>query len=218
YPHTPPATNVRPDNLAYVIYTSGSTGKPKGAMNRHDGIVNRLVWMKDDFEVGKADRILQKTPISFDVSVWELLLSLISGGAMIVAKPRLHRDVGYIDDVIRANGITLVHFVPSLLDEFISYPREGIKTHDFTVVCSGEALSPHTMRAHGESVGTPLVNLYGPTEASVDVTRWHCDINASQTLLGTPISNTQIYVVDGDLSIVPVGVAGEICIGGVGLA
>jgi amino acid adenylation domain-containing protein len=216
-----PDNTTRPDHLAYVIYTSGSTGNPKGVMIEHRGICNRLLWMQDDLGLRSSDRVLQKTPYTFDVSVWEFFLPLMAGATLVVAKPGGHKDSEYLVDVLREQKITYMHFVPSMLHVFLSNPRADRCTDLQRVICSGEALSRDLQdRFFGRFPNAELQNLYGPTEASVDVTAWRCDpADPSESVpIGRPVANTQIYILDASLEPVPPGVAGELYIGGVQVA
>jgi amino acid adenylation domain-containing protein len=206
--------------LAYVIYTSGSTGQPKAAMNRHRGISNRLKWMQGAYGLESADRVLQKTPYSFDVSVWEFFWPLLTGAGLVIARPGGHRDSAYLVQLIQEAGVTTIHFVPSMLQVFVEDPKVGHCASLRRVICSGEALGVELQdRCLQKLRGVELHNLYGPTEASVDVTFWHCISEPQQrnVPLGRPIWNTQIYIVNSNLEVVPIGVSGEILIGGVGL-
>lgn len=211
---------VQADNLAYVIYTSGSTGTPKGAMNTHQGIVNRLLWMQEAYRLTSEDRVLQKTPFSFDVSVWEFFWPLLTGARLVLAKPEGHRDSHYLVNLIAEEEITTLHFVPSMLQVFLEEPDLEKCRSLKRVICSGEALPVDLMRRFFASLKCELHNLYGPTEAAIDVTYWQCQPNEEQLIvpIGRPIANTQIYLLDQDLQPVPVGVKGELHIGGVGLA
>ncbi|HEX9942587.1 MAG TPA: condensation domain-containing protein, partial [Thermoanaerobaculia bacterium] len=164
---------VRPDNLAYVIYTSGSTGRPKGAMNSHRGIVNRLLWMQETYSLTAEDRVLQKTPFSFDVSVWEFFWPLITGAQLVVAKPGGHQDAAYLVELIKETGITTLHFVPSMLGVFLAEGGVSECRSIRQVMASGEALTAELVRRCYERMAwVRLHNLYGPTEAAVDVTAW----------------------------------------------
>ena len=215
------ALGVASHHLAYVIYTSGSTGKPKGAMNEHRGIVNRLQWMQDEYHLGPEDRVLQKTPFSFDVSVWEFFWTLISGARLVVARPEGHKDPSYLRQLIEETGVTTLHFVPSMLQSFLDQHRSGACASLRHIVCSGEELSPSLQRKCFECFPqVQLSNLYGPTEAAIDVTAWECSPQdqGSRVPIGHPIANIQMYVLDGHKQPVPVGVAGELYIGGVGVA
>ncbi len=211
---------VNGKNLAYVIYTSGSTGQPKGVPNVHEGIVNRLLWMQDMYRIGPTDRVLQKTPYSFDVSVWEFFWPLMTGAALVVARPNGHKDPAYLTNVIAEQQITTIHFVPSMLSIFLE--AEGLERCRALrrVFASGEALPYDLQQRFFEKLGAELHNLYGPTEAAVDVTYWACQPDSKETVvpIGKPIANTQIYVLDASLQPVPIGVAGELHIGGIGLA
>ncbi|MFF5435825.1 amino acid adenylation domain-containing protein, partial [Streptomyces griseofuscus] len=204
---------------AYVIYTSGSTGRPKGVVVEHRGIVNRLLWMQDRFGLAADDRVLQKTPSGFDVSVWEFFWPLLVGAGLVVARPGGHRDPAYVAEVIAEQRVTTVHFVPSMLQVFLQEPAaagcEGLRR----VVCSGEALPPEVVERFRQVLDVPLFNLYGPTEASVDVSWWECRGPLGATVpIGRPVWNTQLYVLDAGLAPAPVGVAGELYIAGTQLA
>ncbi|WP_338020557.1 non-ribosomal peptide synthase/polyketide synthase [Amycolatopsis sp. CB00013] len=203
---------VDPSSPAYVIYTSGSTGRPKGVVVPHAGIVNRLLWMQDEYGLTADDRVLQKTPSSFDVSVWEFFWPLITGATLVVAKPEGHKDPAYLAELIRTAGITTVHFVPSMLALFLETAEcTGLRR----VICSGEAL-PSDLAAR---VDVPLYNLYGPTEASVDVTAWRVGAETTPSVpIGRPVWNTRTYVLDARLNPVPPGVPGELYLAGVQLA
>ncbi|MCV3216971.1 amino acid adenylation domain-containing protein [Plectonema radiosum NIES-515] len=215
-----PASGVKPENLIYMIYTSGSTGKPKGAMNTHAGIKNRLLWMQDAYQFTAADRFLQKTPFSFDVSVWELFCPLIAGARLVVARPGGHQDSNYLVNLIAQQQITTVHFVPSMLQVFLQ--EQGLEACSCLrqVMCSGEALPFELQERFFASLDAQLHNLYGPTEASIDVTFWACRSQSNQRIvpIGRPIANTQIYILDSNLQPVPIGIPGELHIGGVGVA
>lgn len=213
-------SGVSGGNLAYVIYTSGSTGSPKGAMNTHRGICNRLLWMQDTYQLTEADRVLQKTPYSFDVSVWEFFWPLLTGARLIMACPGGHQDSTYLVKLIAEQKITTLHFVPSMLRMFLE--ERGLETCKSLrrVLCSGEALPLDLQERFFRCLEAELHNLYGPTEAAIDVTFWACQRDSNQDVvpIGRPIANTQIYILDAALQPVPVGVSGELHIGGVGLA
>jgi len=215
-----PSTGVAPVHLAYTIYTSGSTGKPKGAMNTHQGICNRLLWMQQAYELTPSDRVLQKTPFSFDVSVWEFFWPLLTGARLIVARPEGHKDSAYLVRLIVEQEITTLHFVPSMLQVFLEAPSLEVCCSLRQVMCSGEALPKELQERFCLRLDAKLHNLYGPTEAAVDVTFFACERdNTNQIVpIGRPIANTQIYILDSHLLPVPIGVPGEIYIGGVGLA
>jgi amino acid adenylation domain-containing protein len=208
------------NNLAYVIYTSGSTGRPKGAMNTHMGICNRLLWMQDTYQFTPADSVLQKTPFSFDVSVWEFFLPLLHGSRLVVAQPGGHQDSAYLVKLIAQEQITTLHFVPSMLQVFLQEPGlEKCKSLK-RVICSGEALPFELQKRFFASLDAELHNLYGPTEAAIDVTFWTCKRQSDLPIvpIGRPIANTQIYLLDSQGQPVPIGVPGELHIGGKGLA
>ena len=209
-----------PDNLAYVIYTSGSTGRPKGAMLAHRGVVNRLQWMQDAYGLTDDDRVLQKTPYSFDVSVWEFFWPLMTGATLVVARPRGHQDGAYLVRVIAEQRITTLHFVPSMLQIFLREKGLARCRSLRRVICSGEALPFETQERFFAALDAELHNLYGPTEASVDVTFWACERGSARRTvpIGRPIANTRAYVLDRRLRPVPVGVSGELYLGGVALA
>jgi len=214
------ALGLTPDHLAYLIYTSGSTGRPKGAMNEHRGVVNRLQWMQDQYRLGPQHRVLQKTPFSFDVSVWEFFWTLTSGARLIMARPEGHRDPSYLRRLIEETAVTTLHFVPSMLQSFLDQHRPGECNALRHIVCSGEELSAALRKKCLECFPqVQLSNLYGPTEAAIDVTAWECsrDDESARVPIGRPISNIQIYVLDRHEKPAPVGVCGEIYIGGVGV-
>ncbi|WP_339538562.1 non-ribosomal peptide synthetase [Pseudomonas sp. RA_15y_Pfl2_54] len=211
---------VDPLNLAYVIYTSGSTGKPKGAGNSHAALVNRLCWMQDAYALDASDSVLQKTPFSFDVSVWEFFWPLLSGARLVVAAPGAHRDPRQMIDTINRHRITTLHFVPSMLQAFIHEPGVETCAGLKRIVCSGEALPLDAqLQVFAKLPNAGLYNLYGPTEAAIDVTHWTCvDEGADSVPIGRPIANLRTHVLDAELLPVPTGVAGELYLGGAGLA
>ena len=211
-PSTNPQSGVNGAHLAYMIYTSGSTGTPKGAMNTHGAIVNRLLWMQEAYGLTPADRVLQKTPFSFDVSVWEFLWPLRTGACLVLARPEGHKDAEYLVGLIKAEGITTLHFVPSMLSVFLEAGGVEGCVSVVRVLCSGEALGvEQTARFFGLLPGCELHNLYGPTEAAVDVTYWRCRVgeSLSSVPIGRGVANTTLYVLDGWMHPVPVGVAGS---------
>jgi amino acid adenylation domain-containing protein len=218
----PGESSATADSLAYVIFTSGSTGRPKGTMLTHRGIVNRLLWGQEHYSIGPGDRILQKTPFTFDVSVPEFFWPLITGATLVMALPGGHKDPDYLVEVIQREEVTLCHFVPSMMGPFLDHPRSG-ECHTLRhVFASGEAL-PHslTRRFYDRLPRARLHNLYGPTEASVEVSYWECPIAGDPRGLvpvGRPVANTQLHVLDAKGQPVPVGVPGELHIGGVQLA
>ena len=215
-----PAVLNNGKDQAYMIYTSGSTGKPKGVPNVHEGIVNRLLWMQDAYCLNGSDRVMQKTPYSFDVSVWEFFWPLMTGACLVVARPEGHKDPSYLVNLIQERQITTMHFVPSMLRMFLEAGEVERCTSLRRVVCSGEALPFDLQQRFYERLGAELHNLYGPTEAAVDVSYWHCSPESALSVvpIGKPIWNTQLYILDSYLQPVPVGVPGELHIGGVNLA
>jgi amino acid adenylation domain-containing protein len=194
-----PDVEVSGDSAAYLIFTSGSTGRPKGAVLTHRGFVNRLAWMQDAFALNEQDAILQKTAFTFDVSVWELFWALLHGARLVIARPDGHRDPRYLAELIRAQCVTTIHFVPSMLGAFIESVRGSPLPSLRRVICSGEALTTSLQRAFFEVCTAELHNLYGPTEATIDVSWWPCSAERPSAA-------------------VPIGAAGELFIGGVQLA
>ncbi|MBD8455217.1 non-ribosomal peptide synthetase, partial [Serratia rubidaea] len=220
-PASAPQTMTQPQHLAYVIYTSGTTGTPKGVMNEHRGIVNRLRWMQAEYGLTAQDVVLQKTPYSFDVSVWEFFWPLISGAKLVMARPEGHKDPAYLRELIVSAGITTLHFVPSMLQGFLASGATEAGSRVRRVMCSGEALPGALAQRFYQAWPTAtLHNLYGPTEAAVDVTAWACrrEDGDGAVPIGRPIANTQMYVLDAQGRPAPVGVAGELFIGGVQVA
>ncbi|ASZ12182.1 non-ribosomal peptide synthetase [Chitinophaga pendula] len=218
---TDPGVAILPDHLAYVIYTSGSTGHPKGVMVEHAGIVNRLLWAQDYFRLTAGDAVLQKTTYCFDVSVWELIWPLLAGAKLVFAGREGQRDTAYLRTLIDRHGITMIHFVPSMLEVFLDSVEAGDCSSLREVLCSGEALKPGHITLFREKLpGAALYNLYGPTEASIDVSCWQVPVDAGEVAvsIGKPISNTQLYILDANKELVSIGVAGELYIGGVSLA
>jgi amino acid adenylation domain-containing protein len=213
---TPPA------GLAYAIYTSGSTGRPKGVLVPHRGIVNRLRWMQQAYRLSGEDRVLQKTPFTFDVSVWEFFWPLLAGATLVICPPGRHGDAAFLADLMARERITVLHFVPSMLRPFLDASREASLDAVRQVIASGEALGADLVSAFYRRLPRGrLDNLYGPTEASVDVTSWPCPAGRGgpPIPIGRPIANAEIRVVAGSgMRPAPVGVPGELLIGGVGLA
>jgi len=215
-------------NLVYIIYTSGTTGKPKGVMIEHRSLVNRIKWMNDTLPLKETDRILQKTSYAFDVSVWELLWANCYGACLVFAKPEKHRDADYLVNLIAQELITIVHFVPSMLDIFENSLKAKTKELNYIlynlkhIFCSGEALNLNQVQKCSSTLpNTKLYNLYGPTETSIDVLYYNCtnrNKNIKTIYLGKPINNTIVYSLNDDLVPVPVGAIGELYIGGIGLA
>ncbi|MBT4987605.1 MAG: amino acid adenylation domain-containing protein, partial [Proteobacteria bacterium] len=218
------ASRARPlavHNLAYLIYTSGSTGKPKGAGNTHDAVVNRITWMQQLLELNDRDRVLQKTPFSFDVSVWEFLLPLFNGSQLVIAAPGEHKNPKYIASLIESRGITTLHFVASMLSAFVESAEGADLSTVRHIVTSGEALGGPLQKKTIERIEqAALWNLYGPTEAAIDVTAWQCrKVDGDRAPpIGAPIWNIQMHILSPALSPVPIGAVGELYIAGVGLA
>ncbi|MEU6144599.1 amino acid adenylation domain-containing protein [Streptomyces sp. NPDC047081] len=216
-----PPRALTPADPAYVIYTSGSTGRPKGVVVPHRAIDNRLRWMQHEYGLTAADRVLQKTPSSFDVSVWEFFWPLREGATLVVAEPGVHKDPVLLARLIREQAVTTCHFVPSMLQVFLSAPEvTGCAAALRRVFCSGEALPRETANAFGRTLpGVGLHNLYGPTEAAVDVTYHACAPGAPGAVpIGRPVWNTRLYVLDAALQPCPPGVPGELYLAGVQLA
>ena len=209
-----------PENLAYTIYTSGSTGKPKGVTISHRAICNHMFWMQDTFPLAETDKVLQKTPFSFDASVWEFYAPLLVGGQLILARPGGHQDTSYLIETISKQEVTILQLVPSLLRMLLE--ASGLENCNSLkrVFCGGEALPVNLQDQFLTTVEAELHNLYGPTEACIDATVWTCQGNiAAKTIpIGRPIANTQIYILDSYSQPVPMGVVGELHIGGAGLA
>ena len=226
-----PGTKTGLDEDAYVLFTSGSTGRPKGVAISHRAIDNRLRWQQHQIPVGEGDRVLHKTPISFDVHVWELYWPLAEGAAVVIAAPEGHRDPAYLARVIAEQSVTAVHFVPTMLSALTSSPAarriladagfgQGREQPLRYVVCSGEALQKDQVQAAGEVLGVYPLNLYGPTEAAVDVTFWETstDPQRESVPIGEPVWNTGTLILDPTGHPVPVGVTGELHLSGVQLA
>lgn len=218
-----------PEDVAYVIYTSGSTGRPKGVLISHRALVNRLNWMQKAYPISHEDVLLQKTPYTFDVSVWELFWGLTQGAKLVMLEPQGEKNPWKIADTIVHSKVSVIHFVPSMLNVFLKY----INREDFSltrmktlryVFASGEALPVQLVNRFNQllyqDMGIKLINLYGPTEATVDVSYFNCysDIPMSKVPIGKPIDNIRLYILDKNLEILPVGIAGELYISGVGLA
>ncbi|MCF5097848.1 amino acid adenylation domain-containing protein, partial [Pseudomonas gessardii] len=220
WPTQAPGLHLNADNLAYVIYTSGSTGQPKGVGNTHGALAERLQWMQATYQLDASDVLLQKAPISFDVSVWECFWPLISGCRLVLAGPGEHRDPHRIAQLVQAHGVTTLHFVPPLLQLFVDEPLAGECTSLRRVFSGGEAL-PAQLRNRLLAL-LPMVQLhnrYGPTETAINVTHWHCQrADGERSPIGRPLGNVIGRVLDAQFNLLPAGVPGELCIGGVGLA
>ncbi|MDP9901729.1 non-ribosomal peptide synthetase [Variovorax ginsengisoli] len=219
-PGTDPQVALHGEHLAYVIYTSGSTGRPKGAANRHRSLFNRLAWMQQAYELDSSDTVLQKTPFSFDVSVWEFFWPLMTGARLVLAQPGDHRDPERLVALIREHRVSTLHFVPSMLQAFLAHDGVEACRSITRIVCSGEALPAEAQNAVFRRLPqAKLYNLYGPTEAAIDVTHWTCrDDGRGQVPIGQPIAGIRTCALDAALNLVPEGVAGELYLGGVGLA
>ena len=207
-------------NLAYVIYTSGSTGQPKGTMIVHSALRNLILWTQSTFQLDETDRVLQKTPFTFDVSVSEIFWTLTVGSCLVIAAPGEHKNRDYLIETISRYRITTVHFVPSMLQIFLDAERLETCNSLKYVICSGEVLSVNLQERFLRRLSTQLHNLYGPTEATVHVTYWQCMSSSFLEFvpIGYPIANSQIYLLDAWLNPMPIGVPGEIHIGGIGLS
>jgi amino acid adenylation domain-containing protein len=218
YPATPPRQVAGPGHLAYVIYTSGSTGRPKGAMNTRAGLLSRLQWMQQAYQLTPADAVLQKTPVGFDVSVWECYWALLAGARIVIAATDGHRDPDYLAALIAGHRVTIAHFVPAMLQIFLD-------TTDLTgceslrqVVVSGEVLPADLQRRfYASGLHASLDNLYGPAEAAIDVTRWPCPPGWTEPSvpIGSPVPRTRTHVLDHRGNSVPVGAEGELYLGGI---
>ncbi len=219
YPETNPERVLSPDNLAYVIYTSGSTGGPKGVPVSHRSIVNRIAWGLSHFDVTPEDRVLLITSTSFDMSVPELFAPLQIGASVVVARPDGRKDLAYLAELIQRERVTIVDFVPSLLDAFVAEPAAAGCTSLRWIEVAGEAFPATLANAFVELLpGCGVHNLYGPTEATVEVTAYQHEPGTDRVPIGTPIWNTRVYVLDEALRPVAPGVTGELYLAGTGLA
>ncbi len=220
WPTQAPGLNLHGDNLAYVIYTSGSTGRPKGVGNTHAALAERLQWMQATYQLDTTDVLLQKAPISFDVSVWECFWPLITGCRLVLAGPGEHRDPHRIAQLVQEHGVTTLHFVPPLLQLFIDEPLAAGCTSLRRLFSGGEALPAELRnRVLAQLPAVQLHNRYGPTETAINVTHWHCQAeDGERSPIGRPLGNVICRVLDDQLNLLPAGVPGELCIGGIGLA
>jgi len=220
WPTQPPGLHLDGDNLAYVIYTSGSTGQPKGVGNTHAALAERLQWMQATYQLNDSDVLMQKAPISFDVSVWECFWPLITGCRLVLAGPGEHRDPHRIAQLVQAHGVTTLHFVPPLLQLFIDEPLVPECTSLRRLFSGGEALPAELRnRVLAQLPAVQLHNRYGPTETAINVTHWHCTADdGERSPIGRPLGNVICRVLDEQLNPLPAGVPGELCIGGIGLA
>ncbi len=210
-------SEVTPDNLAFILYTSGSTGRPKGVMNTHRGIFNRQIWMQETYPLIETDKVLQLASFSFDFSVWEILAPLSYGACVILPRPEGQRDSGYLIDLIIDRGVTIVHFIPSMLEAFLD--EEDVKKCKSLrrVFSGGEALSFNLQRRITSLLKAGFHNQYGPTEASIDVTYWDCEHDEKEEVvsIGRPNANNRVYVLDSRFRPAAIGISGELYIGGV---
>ncbi|WP_104912010.1 non-ribosomal peptide synthetase [Pseudomonas sp. LG1D9] len=220
WPTQAPGLHLDPDNLAYVIYTSGSTGQPKGVGNTHGALAERLQWMQATYQLDESDVLMQKAPISFDVSVWECFWPLITGCRLVLAGPGEHRDPHRIAQLVQEHGVTTLHFVPPLLQLFVDEPLAAECTSLRRVFSGGEALPAELRnRVLAQWPAVQLHNRYGPTETAINVTHWHCqDADGERSPIGRPLGNVICRVLDAQFNLLPAGVPGELCIGGIGLA
>ncbi|MBY0417049.1 MAG: non-ribosomal peptide synthetase, partial [Pararheinheimera sp.] len=215
---------IKGSELAYIIYTSGTTGHPKGVMLEHQHLLNRIDWMQQTYPLSASDKVLQKTPYIFDVSVWELVWATAYGAQIVLAEPEGHKDPDYLYQLITEQHITVLHFVPTMFQAFLDdLKRRGrsIPSSLRFIFCSGEALSVATVQLFqqlNQSQTTELHNLYGPTETAIDSSFYHCTGELGSVPIGKPIQNTQLYILDSTQQLVPKGVVGELYIAGHGVA
>ncbi|WP_204014595.1 non-ribosomal peptide synthetase, partial [Virgisporangium aurantiacum] len=212
-----PGRRVEPHSAAYLFFTSGSTGRPKGVVGHHAGLANRLWWARGAQRLEAGDRFLHKTPVTFDVSLWELLGPLVVGARVVLARPGGHRDPVYLAELIARERVTVAQFVPSMLRAFLDGADVAGCASLRLIVCSGEALPADLVRDCHSRLGVELHNLYGPTEASIEVTAARCDGGDDLVDIGSPIANLTAFVLDRDVNPAPIGVPGELCVGGVGV-
>ncbi|WP_033386788.1 non-ribosomal peptide synthetase, partial [Pseudomonas psychrophila] len=220
WPSCAPGLHLHGDNLAYVIYTSGSTGQPKGVGNTHAALSERLQWMQATYALDASDVLMQKAPISFDVSVWECFWPLITGARLVLAGPGEHRDPQRIAQLVQQFGVTTLHFVPPLLRLFVDEPKAAQCSSLRRVFSGGEALPADLRnRVLQQLPHVQLHNRYGPTETAINVTHWHCRAeDGERSPMGRPLGNVLCRVLDSELNPLPAGVPGELYIGGIGLA
>lgn len=215
-----PVIELHDLSIAYVIYTSGSTGRPKGVMIPHAAICNHMLWMKEQFPLETTDLVMQRTPYSFDASVWEFYAPLITGSRLYIAEEGGNRDPDYLVEKIIQHSISILQVVPSMLRLLLEHPRIDQCISLKRVYCGGSALPLKSVQAFYRLLPAQLYNLYGPTEATIDASCWHCSIEKDheRASIGRPIPNTKYYVLDKAMNPVPMGVPGELWIGGPGLA
>jgi amino acid adenylation domain-containing protein len=211
-----PVRTAAPENLAYLIYTSGSTGLPKGVMISHRALYNHMSWMQATFPIGSGDRVLQKTAISFDASIWEFYAPLLAGAQLVMAKPGGHRDAAYLVDAILHDGITILQVVPTVLRLLVEEPglRQCLSLR--RLFCGGEALLPELAERVPANLDIELINLYGPAEACIDTLYYPVPHGGSitQVPIGRPVANTQVYVLDSQFTLLPLGEVGELFLAG----
>ncbi|EJL91708.1 amino acid adenylation enzyme/thioester reductase family protein, partial [Herbaspirillum sp. CF444] len=219
-PHTEHRAGPAPDNLAYVLYTSGSTGQPKGVANTHGALTRRLQWMQQEYALGADETLLHKTPVSFDVSVWEILWTLSRGAQLVLAAPGEHRDPQGLARLIREHAVSTVHFVPSMLRLFIAQDEVSSLRSLKRLFSGGEALTRELQAQVLQRLpGVRFDNRYGPTEALINASYWTCRAEAHAGVpIGRPLADTALYVLDAQLKLVPASVAGDLYIGGAALA
>jgi amino acid adenylation domain-containing protein/non-ribosomal peptide synthase protein (TIGR01720 family) len=217
---TPLAHLGFPQNVAYIIYTSGSTGLPKGVMSTHGALVNRLRWGQETYPLGPKDRVIQKAPFSFDFAIWEFFGPWIAGAQVLMTPPGAQREVRYLVKLITERQVTVTHLIPSLLQVFLEEPGVEQCVSLQHVYGGAEAMSLELQQRFHERLNAAFHNVYGPTEAAIDTTYWTCERTGQDRTvpIGRPLANAQIYVLDERLQPVPIGVAGELYIGGAGLA
>ncbi|MGH8883508.1 MAG: amino acid adenylation domain-containing protein, partial [Stackebrandtia sp.] len=218
FPEHDPEPSAGPADLAYVIHTSGSTGTPKGVMVEHRSAVNRINWMQQQYQLSTDDKVMQKTTYTFDVSVWEFLWPLMHGATIVLATPDAHREPVRLLDEITRHAVTHIHFVPTALSALLAHgslAATGLRR----VFASGDVLSRDLCDRVAADCGIAIDNLYGPTECAIDVTYWgwRRDV-AGPPPIGHPVANTRTYVVDAHGNALPVGIPGELWIGGVQVA
>ena len=216
----PPEPSRVHSNLAYIIYTSGSTGRPKGVMNSHEGVCNRIFWGQKRYPMTPRDRVMQKTPLSFDVSAWEVFWPLAAGSTLVLARPGGHRDPDYLAQLVRSEGVSVMHFVPSMLQSFLDQGAAAESSSSLRqVICSGEALAATLQDRFLELLPkTLLSNLYGPTEAGIEVSAHDGRRGEQRVPIGPPAANVRFQVLNQSLRPAPLGVPGELFIGGVQVA